>query len=312
MTPEGTTGRLVMSLSAALAAGVVVAVATTSTTASAAESVSAEGGVIGFYSNPVPGRFALWAMNADGTHLHRVISRLNGADGHSLSPNGRLVAYARRKGLYRMRPDGTRKRRIVNRELPDGEIASWFSSPAWSPDGRKLAFAVGCESAAEPSGIYVANADGSSLRALIPCGITGVVFGVGEPSWLSMNSIAFYALHDGAPEIWVMRTDVSGHRRILDWNGRGEFSWSPDRKRIAYDIDDPAVWIVDKDGSSKRKLVDGCDEPQWARSGDTILVNCAIGRQKGAFTIGPDGTGLRYVGTGHQPREGNYFWLAWP
>jgi Tol biopolymer transport system component len=56
-------------------------------------------------------------------------------------------------GIYVMNVDGSRLRRLTGNRGKD-------PAPAWSPDGRKIAFTGSGED------IYVINADGSSLRRI--------------------------------------------------------------------------------------------------------------------------------------------------
>ncbi len=56
--------------------------------------------------------------------------------------------------LYLMKPDGTDRRCLVDTEGPD----SW---PAWSPDGRLLAFVGGAGSVDQ---VFIIRADGTGLR----------------------------------------------------------------------------------------------------------------------------------------------------
>ena len=75
-------------------------------------------------------------------------------------PEGRIVYTQVRKdgstAIYLMKPDGTDKRCLVDTAGPD-------ASPAWSPDGRWVAFQGGT---AEQEDIFTVRADGTGLRQL--------------------------------------------------------------------------------------------------------------------------------------------------
>lgn len=77
-------------------------------------------------------------------------------------------------------------------------------APAWSPDGRRLAFVVARVGDAQ---IYAMNADGKELRRLTPAG-THLL-----PAWSPDGRwIAFLSIRGGDLALWVMRPDGSGQR----------------------------------------------------------------------------------------------------
>ena len=90
------------------------------------------------------------------------------------------------------------------------------SSPAWSPDGRRLAFT-------SAEGISVMNADGSAIKTLISHLFRDDTYkqwdmGVGKPAWAPDGShIAFEHLGDGdlqPAQVYVMNADGSNPRRV--------------------------------------------------------------------------------------------------
>ncbi len=72
------------------------------------------------------------------------------------------------------------------------------------------------------------------------------------------------------------------------------------------------TWIVNADGSNDHRLIEGCTDPAWATTGE-ILCDGSVNGQSGAFTIRPDGTGLRLLHP-RRPRTGErgYFWMRSP
>src|SRR5262245_25244679 len=125
---------------------------------------------IAFIREPLNGGYAgvLYIMNADGSG-HR---RLAGASpGMRWSPDGQRIAFAGRwhayGDIYVMNADGSGQKRLTSPLLGrcDGR-ARWDSDPAWSPDGRAIAFTRRyCERPGGPE-IYVMKADGSEQRML--------------------------------------------------------------------------------------------------------------------------------------------------
>ena len=113
--------------------------------------------------------FEVYVMNADGSG-QRNLTRRPGYEGDpAWSPDGRRIAFARgtksctagegcvgNTEVYVMNADGSGQRRLTR--TPRDDFA-----PAWSPDGRRIAFVS--ERDGNPE-IYVMNTDGSEQRNL--------------------------------------------------------------------------------------------------------------------------------------------------
>ena len=101
-----------------------------------------------------------------------------------------------------MNADGSGSRRLTRNRAFDGE-------PAWSPDGRKIAF-QSTKTIGGNKEIYVMNADGSGKRNL-----TRNPARDGSPSWSpDGRRIAFLSGRDGRLEAHVMNADGSGQRSL--------------------------------------------------------------------------------------------------
>jgi TolB protein len=225
--------------------------------------------------------------------------------------------------LYVMNADGSGKRRLV-RSPWAGDGTLYRAGPAWSTDGRKLAFVIRFRAGAGLCGragpcndeIFVINADGSGLRRLTRNAVPD-----GQPAWSSDGQkIAFLSWRDGTgADVFVMNADGSDPRDLTRKPGeeRGPH-WSPDGRMIAFtavpdgqplvvagavSADGPYrdVYVMNADGSGQRNLTHtpeaGEFDAAWSPDGRSI----AFGRYSGppwgvrVFVMNTDGSGKRFV-----------------
>jgi Tol biopolymer transport system component len=182
--------------------------------------------------------------------------------------------------------------------------------PAWSPDGRKIAFVSDRAGNAE---IYVMNADGSEQRRLTRNAAPD--FG---PAWSpDGRKIAFQSLRNAGPracsqahvsagcnwELYVMNADGSGQRRLTRDPGldRGA-TWSPDGRELLFGRApweqgalrrSPGFWIMNADGSDQRRLVTADRTAAWSPDGRMIAFSRKAGSNREIYVIRPDGSGQR-------------------
>jgi TolB protein len=192
--------------------------------------------------------------------------------------------------LFTVRPDGHGRRQITH--LPDSDALN----AAWSPDGKRIAFA---RDYAEGTGqehldIFTVNANGSGLHGM---GLKGLN---GEPTWSPDGSQILWA-HPGG--FGIANSDGTGLRTIHVAGDIGTPTFSPDGTRIAFlrtlAGDKGAIYAARANGSDVRRLTKPAkgvgSKIDWSPDGSTIAFSAVTGSSSNLFTIRPDGTGLKQI-----------------
>jgi Tol biopolymer transport system component len=204
----------------------------------------------------------IYVVDADGTNVRDVTNRAGLDDlepawspdgqwiafhaaGHSLLPMNTLPASDFE--LWAIHPDGTGLRNVSLRPPELGEVgdsAAWDVKPAWSPDGRSIAFesyrgAVNSDTLNSEIWVMPFSATATAVDAvqLTDTPTSSEWF----PSWSPDGTrIAFMREpHGGDFEIWVLSLDTAGHsvaETQLTVNTKHDMVplWSPDGRRILF------------------------------------------------------------------------------
>jgi len=108
----------------------------------------------------------IWTVRSDGRQLRRILGRLKNVTQPVWSPTQDVLVVSDGARLIVTRPGGAAQR-VVARLHADATGARIDPQPAWSRDGRQLAFAQPRREAVGRSDIWLVGADGSGLRRLM-------------------------------------------------------------------------------------------------------------------------------------------------
>lgn len=201
-----------------------------------------------FFTSYATGEPAIFVVERSSGVMRRLFSRQGLNQSAALSPDGRRLAlsaaFEGNSEIYVSDPEGRNLRRITNNPAID-------VSPSWSPNGQQLAF---CSDRTGTPQVWIMSADGLDQRpltregdfnsepAIAPDGttvafssrrgglfqiclvdlasgrITQVTSGAcnhESPSWSPDGSfLAYQSDCDGRFDIWAMRRDGTGARRV--------------------------------------------------------------------------------------------------
>jgi Tol biopolymer transport system component len=94
------------------------------------------------------------------------------------------------------------------------------SSPAWSPDGERVAFVAGAGSG-EKGQVFVVSSDGTGLRQVTTVGSLYVA-----PTWSPDGERLVFETFDH--ELHIVNADGTDERRLGDYDSSSQPAWCPD------------------------------------------------------------------------------------
>jgi TolB protein len=212
----------------------------------------------------------IFVMDADGSHPRNLTRNNELADwGPDWSPDGEWIAWntASEAGsgfdLGLIRPDGT-----ARRVIKPGEFVEY---PAWSPDGRRIAFMGQVAEESSQYDIFVMNADGTDVERL-----TNFPGDDGWPAWSA----------DGRQIVFSSVRDDCAYSEAEDCLTTGDVGpWH-------------TLWLMNADGTEQRRLTRTFGQfAVWSPDGEYILFGPELN------VIRPDGTGLTRIRVEGTPAE---------
>lgn len=212
---------------------------------------------------------AVWPATV-GEHLVALAATPQGSSAQSGSHrrrNGRIaytVYLDEIPEIFTIKPSGRETRRLTHNDTYD-------NSPAWSPDGRKIAFGRWDGNDNE---LWIMRGDGSHKRQLTNDTAPETALSV-RPSWSPSGEVIAFGCYDGNDfELCTIKPDGTGRHQLthnaVDDN---HVDWSPTGGRIAYDSfdgTDQEIYTITPDGHGVRQVTHNATDdlqPSYSPSG---------------------------------------------
>jgi hypothetical protein len=165
------------------------------------------------------------------------VTPLAGGNSPSVSPNGKKIAFVKASNIYVMNIDGSNVVQLTTDE------SSY--SPAWLPDGSKLAYArwLGTN---QPADLWAMNPDGTgkAFKRNLTSSSVGSVDLAWSPSGntYTFNWAGLYIADDVNPGIRSLAADGSAS------------SWAPDARSILFHDSSYKQFEINPDGSNRQNV----------------------------------------------------------
>jgi TolB protein len=192
--------------------------------------------------------------------------------------------------IYLMNPDGSDAKNLTNTK-------AYNTFPAWSPDGKTIAFCRYDEG--QTPTIWTMDADGKNAKQITK-GYDRA------PAWShDGKKIAFCRHDDGNPEIYVMDADGSNKVNLTKNEAYdADVSWSPDGKRLAFTSNRGGegfkIYVMDANGENVKEITKnpnrfGFAYPAWSPDGKRIAYADQAENSLELFICDPDGENVKQL-----------------
>jgi hypothetical protein len=207
--------------------------------------------------NPVQ---RVWVSKVDGSRARTVSVPGRGNDSvEALAPDGSQVLIYRDTSDSWILASTKRPEWRIIKDAERHELRREWRTSEWSPDGRYRV-----QAHAEGERLVILPADGGPTREIATPGTGDIQGAAWSPDG---RRIVIEAHNEAGADLYVVRPDGSGLRRLTNGANAGAAAWSLDGSLIAYFTDDTdvhsgvSIAVIRPDGSGSKHLAGGLEGP---------------------------------------------------